>query len=862
MSLACAVFCREAPGDKNTRGEHNLRLHRLPARLLCLAAVCLLLQVGGAKASEHALHQEISSDTLTLEDLSIGYNGLVTYTKAMPLTVTLSNTGADISGILAVNLYANQRQYDRYELPLTLAGGTRRQVTLTPRLSSRQDTFTVEFIKEGQTVCSKNLSPLRVINPETLLVGILSPDPAALSYLNIDKDNDELRRDEKWQTVALTKESFPESETLLHSFGLLVIDGFDASSLSAKQLSALDGWLREGGVLVLGGGAQAATVYPAFSAYTGLTPGQVAQAPDITGTLADFLGVTEEPLGKETLLNALPAADALVSSGENGLLHRSQVGNGMIYIAAFEWGAKPLSSWPLMHTLLQRLLLKDCPEAYQSLLNLDRYAQNDTDWSMNEAARSIRVKNTASAVPMLVLAVVYLLVGGVGGYLLLKKLDKREWLWGLFPALTVACVVGIALLGRTGGFSQPIAVTFAHYNLDAGEGVKTYAALSTSDGAEHRISSPDGDVLPSNTDYFGYYSYYDDDDSANQKRIPTELRYRFLLGENQAVSLPFGAPWTVKSIIIKGRQPKLPDIQATLWPEADGLHGRIENRSDFPLREGVVLTSMGFCSIPDLQPGEKTEFALIEPPREKQTSFTDGALLPQLMDNSYYSMVYAYLYPESGARSQQKLSPPEEAERETKRSLLISAFSGDSIYADGNSFFRFVAFQDELKPAALYLDGQEITRSASRSMVSMAVPYTPVGPDGWAYYTPGLLTPTVAEPGPVPKDTAVAIPGGYKTYRLEEKPTFCFTLPQGADLAVSSLRFLSQYYGAYVDIGLYNWERGMWDTIEDGAEMTGAQATPYFRDGQLFVQYRAPAGSGEGYSEVLAPSLEIRGRLK
>lgn len=846
------------------RGENLLRLYRSPARLLCLMTACLLLFAGRAQASESALHREIAGGSLTLEDLSIGYSGLVTYTKPMPLTVTVSNTGGDVSGVLAVNLYANQRQYDRYELPLTLAGGTRRQVTLTLRLSSRQDTFTVEFISEGETLCAKNISPTRVLNPETLLVGVLSPEPASLSYFNINKDNDELRRDESWQTAALTKESFPESETLLQSFGMLVVDGFDASALSEKQLSALDGWLRAGGVLVLGGGAQATTVYPAFSAYTGLTPGQVHKAPDITGALAAFLGVSEEPLGQETLINDVQGGEALISSDGTNLLYRTPVGKGLVYTAAFEWGAKPLASWELMHTLPQRLLLKDCPDTYQSLLNLSRYSQDDNDWYMNEAVRSIRVQNNVSAIPMLALVVVYLLAGGLGGYLLLKKLDKREWLWGLFPALTAVCVLGIALLGRTGGFSQPMAVTFTHYNLDAGGGVKTYAALSASDGAEHLISSPDGDVLLSATDYSAYYSSYYDEDAAVQKRIPTDQRYRFHLGENQSVSLSFGAPWTVKSVILKSAQQKTPDVRASLWPEADGLHGVIENRTDFPLKEGVVLTSMGFCAIPDLQPGEKAEFALIEQADAKQTSFVDGVLLPELEDNSCYNVINAYLYPESADGQRRKLSNQEQVELNIKSNLLYSAFSGGSgVYESGKSYFRYVAFQDDPLPASLYLDGREITRSAHQSMLSLAMEYSPVGPDGTAYYTSDLIDRTMAEGDDVPRDTGRAASGGYKTYRPEEPPTFCFTLPPSGDLEISSLRLSSaQFYSGYVNGYLYNWESGAWDALEDGKKMTGAQAAPYFKDNRLFVQYRAPAGNGDSYIEIRIPNLEIRGRVK
>ena len=45
---------------------------------------------------------------------------------------------------------------------------------------------------------------------------------------------------------------------------MLAVDGFDMATLTRQQQDALDGWLRSGGVVIVGGGAKAAENFGFF----------------------------------------------------------------------------------------------------------------------------------------------------------------------------------------------------------------------------------------------------------------------------------------------------------------------------------------------------------------------------------------------------------------------------------------------------------------------------------------------------------------------------------------------------------------------------------------------------------------------
>ena len=252
-------------------------MRRKFGRLLAFGLIMCVLAVCGTAFAE-SMHTEIENPSLEAEVL-LGYNGQITYGKAVPVRVTIRNNGEDLEGILAVNGYVSGVEYDRFESEIFVPAGGERTAVLPVTVLSVQEIFTAEIVQDGKVILAVNASPDSVINPSAMLIGVLSSRPRNLANLDITQENDALYRYEYWQTVPLEPETLPAEKELLDSFGMIVLDDADPASLTEKQQEALRDWVRRGHILILGGGATA--------------PGNLMLAGELTSLRAGEFSVTD-----------------------------------------------------------------------------------------------------------------------------------------------------------------------------------------------------------------------------------------------------------------------------------------------------------------------------------------------------------------------------------------------------------------------------------------------------------------------------------------------------------------------------------------------------------------------------------------
>ena len=272
--------------------------------LVLLLAACLLAVCAWGAAEP--MHEETGNDALDMK-VSVGYDGMMTYGKYMPVRVRIRNTGGDFEGVLGMNAYINKKEYDRYEREVFVPAGSEREFVLAVTVYSKQDAYTAELVKDGGTVCTANGTPGMVINPSAMMIGVLSTRPQNLKNLTIGRENDVLGRYELWQTVPLEPETFPEDTALMNSFGMLVIDDVDPALLSQKQQDALESWLRSGRVLICGGGASAARNTAFFSRYTGLKLEEVTASDTVLENLEQRVPVVYNIVSGVTLVKNILA---------------------------------------------------------------------------------------------------------------------------------------------------------------------------------------------------------------------------------------------------------------------------------------------------------------------------------------------------------------------------------------------------------------------------------------------------------------------------------------------------------------------------------------------------------------------------
>lgn len=63
-------------------------------------------------------------------EADIGYDGVITYVRTLPVHVRITNSDADMSGVVTVDVNRNEQEYDRYELPLSVASGSTLEASL------------------------------------------------------------------------------------------------------------------------------------------------------------------------------------------------------------------------------------------------------------------------------------------------------------------------------------------------------------------------------------------------------------------------------------------------------------------------------------------------------------------------------------------------------------------------------------------------------------------------------------------------------------------------------------------------------------------------------------------------------------
>lgn len=841
-----------------------------------IAVLCLLLCTASALADGGVT---VSAD--------FGYDGAVTYLSAMPLRVTLKNDGADTELTVAIDVDRSSSEYDTYEYPLSLASGAEKQLVIPIMLNYKQKTYTVRVTGKEGLIASVPITPKKVIAPTTLLVGVLSDSPQTLSYLNIGTANDQLMRGEVWQTITLTQETFPDSYELMRAFSFLAVDGVDISQFSDAQRQALQTWLKNGGVAIVGGGTRAVSAYRGFAGMTGITTGAPYSAQGAAQALVDALSDTQFPLTE----SAVSAQGTALLSPINGdlaqqiaaldgktLIARSQVGSGLVYTTAFSLSEKPLSGWKGMSCFWQRVLLSTGASAYQSLVDSSsNYYRSSRDYYTDTSMlTTLGIANDESMIyPMLAIAV-FLLLAGAGSYLLLKRLDKREWMWLTVPVLSACCVGVLSLMGSRMQLNKPAATAYSIYNIssDGRTSSATMAGVAIAQNENMTVSTRENALVePSNT----YYSYYEEDDDT--KVYTHSPRYLYTLGEKRAVTFPAAGAWEVQLLYIQPEENPQLNVSASIWWEDDGLHGEIVNNSDYTLDAGYVLTMYGYCTTPRILPGQTAQIAIVENPSRKEGGAYDGEMINEkLSSNMSYidNIIYAALHPfdpqatYDNSNHYQTMTT-DEINQLNLRSTLISAVRSNwySRYQDYNdkSLFRYITFNDMLGDVQLTVNGTDVERTAHCAIIDVQIKYIAVSETGHVKVPAGITPYELGALDSQQRPYSLGVRSSSSYFMLRDEPVLCFSLGQvdGVDvsrLTLTSLTLDGQTYGSGVVVRIYDQQAQAWDTVNSaGMPMTLSEDNlGRYMDAQGNVFVRASQQGGRD-GELDTPSLAFEGKV-
>jgi hypothetical protein len=498
------------------------------------------------------------------------------------IAVDLENAGPTITGELRVAGGSDTKS--RFGTPVELATGSRKTYLLYAQPPNFGASVKVQLV-DGDAVIAEATVAIALHDTSQLVVGVVSENPAkVVGQLDLLPGVTGVA-----PTIAtLTPADLPERIQAWSPLDRLVWQDVDTATLSPAQLDALRTWVAGGGRLVIVGGTAGADVLNAFP--DDLLPYRPDALLDIDPqSLAPVLGGV--PAGAATVTAYAGEAGAgrvLATSADRVIAAEMQVGSGSVTLLGFD----PTTSWiaegetydsPLWRRVLPPrtvgggMITSDDSQIVSAVMNLPSLALPPIGG-------------------LIVLLFGYIVLVGPVNYLVLKRLDRREWAWITVPALIAVFAVGSFAIG---GLLRGQDVIVHEVGIVRGAPgstaatIQSYLGVFSPSRATYQVTVP-GDALlaaPINGDVFGTGATTAlDVVQGNPSRV-------------RDLDVGFGSIRTIRAEATATG----PEVTADLHLVDGRLQGTVTNRSANRLEAAALVVGGSAARLGDIEPGATVE---------------------------------------------------------------------------------------------------------------------------------------------------------------------------------------------------------------------------------------------------------------
>ena len=297
--------------------------------------------------------------------------------------------------------------------------------------------------------------------------------------------------------ITIAPEDLPPRVEAWSAIDRLVWQDVDSSRLSSEQLDALRTWVGAGGRFAIVGGSTGITGLGSFQS------DMLPFRPSVT--------LDASPADMSALLGALPATattspaiagtldrgTVLARSGDHVIAAQTGYGQGSVTIVGLDPAEKWLTGTPAATGLWRRLLASHQNNSLNPLV-----LPNDGD--LVDALNNLPAVDLPDLMTLLGLLLLYILLIGPVNYLVLRRLDRREWAWLTMPALSLlfagaAYAMGVGIRG-TDVIVNQVGIVRGSAGTDRGVGAFYVGVFSptrqTYDVKVAECSAPDQARLP------------------------------------------------------------------------------------------------------------------------------------------------------------------------------------------------------------------------------------------------------------------------------------------------------------------------------------------------------------------------------
>ena len=321
---------------------------------------------------------------LTLQ-IDMGYQAAYRTNYWTPVHVSIINNGSDFKGKLTVNVFTGPPRSEvvsivspwNFEQSVILQHGMQKQITVyAPFLLG--NLIPMGYVAtlhdaQGQIAAMQTVTRGYGVRTGDLFIGVLSDLTLdsfnALANVVLPHQSDSLTLSQ------LDAATMPDNATELKVFDIIILDDFNTSTLSSQQLTTLQTWVNQGGVLIEMGGQDwqrtlsklPNELLPARMDGIRMLPAGTTLLPIDSTFIAAASGQSLSgntlpmpvPVSAATLLTQTTFYDnkTLLTAGTMPLIVQARQGQGAICYLAFDLANNPLASWDGAGILWKTILL-------------------------------------------------------------------------------------------------------------------------------------------------------------------------------------------------------------------------------------------------------------------------------------------------------------------------------------------------------------------------------------------------------------------------------------------------------------------------------------------------------------------------
>lgn len=702
----------------------------------------------------------------------------------LPLQVDVTNKGPDVKGKIRV-VNSNQEQYlVDYTSNAVVPQGSTKRFTLNVPINEYAGSLKVELVTD-KGVAAKGKMDLTFHSFDQPIIGLLDRsynDFGGLIGVRLANGNSPV-------LLQLKTENFPEKPELLAFFDVLVIDDVNLQ-LNPEQAKALTYWVNQGGILVVGGG-------PGWNKVLPKLPPEL-QIVEVSGVEAKSLGALASQL--TSAAKEAPAGNVQVASissfkgksryadGGRPLVVEQALGGGKVLFLAFDPALEPVAGWSGTKLLWEDLLFAGNTFVKGYIgpgPGMKGFQGSQNPWALSEALNTIPAMELPSLKRIVIVLSVYILLVGLVNYLVLKKLDKREWAWFTAPALAVL-VIGVIYLSsfreqHSEVLTHQISVVDVNPNTNLAK-VTTAIGVFAPSRSKYEIEMPGLQLfyaLPSGEPWM----------NGPGQRPEAKIVVEQNPGQTK-IELRDMRAWAMRGFTTTGQTSLSGTVNGEVTYKDKQWLAVITNNTGYDFTDGVVLSPFGFKKVGALKAGDKIT---VDIPINYNNQINSGA--------PFFYQIYNPGFNWQGGPGR---PPRQDAKDLLRQQILESLFNGDMWQLNNGGKVFFFGWSDQPVRGIFTLQDQALKKfytSLFKTELNLVLDKYNL------QIPPGIITGILVESKNVGQG-----PPGRVYLQPNSEAVFQFEIPEGRFEEMnlhlqSGMPYFSETF-------LYNWEKQTWEKFQ------------------------------------------------